>query len=153
MQKKLLIIVSIGAVVIFILSSSTNVVGYQMVQSSTQKPISTYDDVTVFIRAGMHGKTNGDYGIGIVVGAGNMLNRSVSCHLIAYWNATDDTNEYAYDDRFVVPPHLGVGIGFGGYGRLFHPIYKLSVTEEVIDPSIFLTRTGVQIGRVVFFSH
>jgi len=153
MQKRLLIGVSICAVVIFILGSLTNVVGYQTVQSSTQKPISTYDDVTVFIRAGMFDKTNGNYGIGIVVGVGNSLNRSVECHFIAYWNATDDTNEYAYDNRFVVPPHLGVGMGFGGYGSLFHPIYKLSVTAEVIDPSISVTRTGVQIGRVVFFSH
>jgi hypothetical protein len=123
-----------------------------MVQSSTQKTISTYDDVTVFIRAGMFDKTNGNYGIGIVVGVGNLLNRSVECHFIAYWNATDDTNEYTYDDWFVVPPHLGVGIGFG-YGSLFHPIYKLTVTAEIIDPSISVTRTGIQIGRVVIFSH
>jgi hypothetical protein len=152
MQKRLLIGVSICAVVIFILGSLTNVVGYQTFQSSTQKTISTYDDVTVFIRAGMFDKTNGNYGIGIVVGAENLLNKSAECHFIAYWNATDDTNEYAYDDRFVVPPHLGVGIGFG-YGSLFHPIYKLTVTAEIIDPPISVTRTGIQIGRVVIFSH
>jgi hypothetical protein len=151
MRKKVLIGVSICAVVLFILGSSTTVVGYQTVQSSAQNTISTYDNVTVFIRAGMRGKTNGNYGIGILVGAGNQLERSVECHFIAYWNTTDDTNKYTYDNWFTVPPYLNVGIGFG-YGSRFHPIYELTVTVEVIDPSICLTRTGVQIGRVVFFS-
>jgi hypothetical protein len=106
--------------------------------------------VTVFIHAGMRGKTNGNYGIGLLVGAGNQLNRSVNCHIIAYWNTTDDTNKYTYDEWITIPPYMGVGIGFG-YG--FGPIYKLTVIAEIIDPSISLTRTGVQIGRVVFFSH
>lgn len=152
MRKKVIIGVSICAVVIFILGSSTNVVGYQTFRSSTQKTISMYDDVTVFIRAGMNGKTNGNYGYGILVGVGNLLNRSVESHIIAYWNTTDGTNDYTYDDWITVPPYTGIAIGFG-YGYLFHPIYKLAVTEEVIDPSISLTRTGVQIGRFVFFSH
>ena len=150
MQKNVLIGASICAVLIFILGSSTNVEGYQTLQLLNQKPIGTNENVTVVIRAGIHEKTNGNYGIGWLVKVGNLLNRSVKCHIIAFWNTTDSTNDYTYDQWITVDPYLMVGIGYA-YGHRFYPIFEVTVTATIPDPAISLTRSGVQIGRFLFF--
>ena len=59
------------------------------IENNWEKTINTCDEVTVFIRAGINEKTNGDYGIGFLIGVSNLLNRTVRCHFIAYWNTTN----------------------------------------------------------------
>jgi len=53
------------------------------IENNRKKLINTYGDATVFIRAGMYERTNGDYSIGILVGVGNQLEKSVECYILA----------------------------------------------------------------------
>ena len=56
---------------------------------------------------------------------------------------------HKFDSWLDVPLYTMIKSG-SAFGRLFYPIYTITVIAEIIDPSISLTRTGVQIGRVVF---
>lgn len=52
------------------------------IENDWKKSINTYGDVTVFIRLGMYAKTNSVYGISILVGVGNQIEKSVECYIL-----------------------------------------------------------------------
>jgi hypothetical protein len=153
-EKKLFIGVSICAVVLFFLGSSTNVVGYQTVQSSNQKTINTYDDVDIDIHAGVCGRTNGNYGLGFVIGIANNLDKNITGTVTTYWNFTDDKTVRIDSASFFINTILSK-IEFIGIDWLHFsfPILKLTVNVKVNETDIAVSRYGIEIEPFVFFSH
>ena len=154
MNKNPLIGVNIIAVVLLILSLSNNVVGYQTIQSSNQKTINTYDDVDIDIHAGVFGRTNGNYGLGFVIGITNNLDKNITGTVTTYWNFTDNKTVRIESASFFVNPILSK-IEFVDIDWLHFPfpILKLTVTVKVNETAISVSRSGIEIRPFVFFSH
>ncbi|VVB60540.1 Uncharacterised protein [uncultured archaeon] len=153
MKKKVIIGISICAVFIFILGSSTNVEGYQTVQSSNQKTMNTYDDVDIDIHAGVYGKTNGNYGLGYVLSITNNLNEIITGNIRIYYNSTDNKTVSFTNISFQQPPLFVVRFVNIDWLHSLYPILTLTVTVKINETSQSVSRSGKEIGPFVFFSH
>jgi hypothetical protein len=154
MNKYPLIGVSIIAVVLLILGSLTNVVGYQTVQSSNQKTINTYDDVDIDIHAGVYGRTNGNYGLGFVISITNNLDKNITGTITIYCNFTDDKTVRIQSASFFLSAYLPkIEFVEIDWHHFPYPILKLTVNAKVNETATSISRSGIEIGPFVFFSH
>jgi hypothetical protein len=151
MKKNVLIGVIVCAVVIFILWTSTTIMGCQTVQSSNQKTMSTCNDQDVVIRAGVHERTNGNYGFGVLIIVQNNHEAYLVGDLKVYWDTLSGRNLQTYNASFKLLNGAEVRYTFDDRGPLFHPIIKLTVIVNFPETSTFVARGGTQIGRFVFF--
>jgi len=151
MQKNVIIRVSVCAIVIFILGFPINVVGYQTVQSLNQKAITTYYDRDIEIRAGVHELTNGNYGLGLLVIIKNRIDENIKGTLKVYWDTPGGKNLKKYNTSFNLVYGAEVRYAFDDRGYFLFPIVKLTAIVEFPQTSTFVLRSGIQIGRFVFF--
>lgn len=152
MQKKVLIGVSICVVVLFIFGSSTDVSGYQTIQSSNQKTMKTYDGVDVVIRAGRFEKTNGNYGLGLlIIIKNNLIAENIEGNLKVYWEPSGGKNLKTYNTSFNLVYGAEVKYEFHDRSYFLFPIVKLTVMVGIPQTDTFALRSGIQIGRFVFF--
>jgi hypothetical protein len=152
MFKYPLIKVSICAVVLLILGSSTTVIGYQTVQSSNQKTMNTYDDVDIDIHAGVYDKTNGNYGLGYVISTINNLNEIITGYIQIYYNSTDNKPVSFTNTSIGLPPLFVCRFVNIDWHHAPYPILKLTVSVQINETSQFVSRSGIEIGPFVFFS-
>lgn len=152
MDKNSILRLSICNVVLLILTSLTQVVSGQAIQSLNEKVISMYDDVTIDIYAGIHKKTNGNYGLGFVIGIANNLDINITCSIRIYWNFTDNINVQFDNDSLNLSAHSPeILIGDIDWLHFPFPILKLQVIVTINEISKTVSRRGLEIGPVVFF--
>jgi hypothetical protein len=151
MKKKVLIGVSICVVLIFILTSSVNVLGYQTVHSSNQKTINILNTRDVEIRAGVLEITNGDYGLGLLVIIKNDLTQEIEGDLIVSWDTLDGKNLKTYTADFNLVYGAEVRYQFHDRASFQYPIVTVTAMVTLPATSTFVLRSGFQIGRFVFF--
>ncbi len=151
--KKPLIVVSICAVVLLVLGSLNNVVGYQTVQSSNQKIKNTCDDVDIEIRAGAYENTNGNYGLCFLISITNNLDQYITVNMTIYWNITNDkTVRREIQLVNLSPHHPEIQFARIDYIHFPFPVIKLKVIVKVNETSTSVSRSGIEIGPFVFFS-
>ncbi len=152
MFKYPLIGVSICAVVLLILGSLTNVVGYKIIQSPYKKTIRSSDDVDIDIHAGVYDKTNGNYGLGYVIITINNLNEIITGYIQIYYNSTDNKPVSFTNTSIGLPPLFVCRFVNVDWHHAPYPILKLTVSVQINETSQFVSRSGIEIGPFVFFS-
>jgi hypothetical protein len=101
----------------------------------------------------MYEKTNGNYGRGFLIIATNNINKYVEIDYTVYWNTTDNKNINTYNASFALDM-AGVTIKSGmAWHSHFHPILKLTIIVKLLGTSTSASRSGIQIGSFVFFTH
>jgi len=133
-----------GIILLFLLSNITPIVfGVKNIQS----PI-VNDDVEISIKAGLMGKTNGDYGFGWIVCITNNINQSFTVILDTFWYTLKGEEITRGNTTFNLEPYTMDTIS-GGVIFSPNPIHK--ITLQVNVSGLIVTRSGLEIGCLVFF--
>jgi hypothetical protein len=154
MRKYPLIGGSICAVVLIVLLSLSNIAGGQAIQSSNENGINIFNDVAIEIRAGAHNHTNGNYGLGFVICITNNLDINITGSIRTYWNFTDKWTVASGNATFSFSAHHPeTQIGEIDWQHFPFPILKLQISVTVNEISKSESRSGIEIGPFVIFSH
>lgn len=134
-----------GIILIFLLSSLVpNVIG-----SEIDNPNLIYDDIEIIIRAGVEGKTNGNYGLGWVFIVNNYLNYTISGTInVTYKNFREKT-VFSENGSYNVPPFSEFGFSQIDWIHFPYPILNIEIIVNV--EGINNTKSGMEIGPIVIF--
>jgi len=149
MVKKSLIGICVYIIWLFVFSSLSNVASSQAIQSPN-----TFDDVVIDIRAGVHDNTNGDYGLGFLICITNDMDENITGTITLYWNFTSITIGSAKNGTFALSAHHPeIKIAEIDWLHFPFPILKLQIIVTVNEILKSVSRSGIEIGPFVFFSH
>ena len=105
------------------------------------------------IHAGVYDKTNGNYGLGYVISIINNLNEIITGNIRIYYNSTDNKPVSFTNTSIGQPPLFVCRFVNIDWHHSPYPILKLTVSVQINETSQFVSRSGIEIGPFVCFSH